>query len=482
MSLKYFFYAAGIFFFLLSCNKTEKAQSVADFCPDIFPDYTFTAIPRNIAPLNFGVKDAKKISVDFYSGDNLLFTVTGKKSIHIPADKWQTMLEQHRGSDIQVAVSVWNDAHPEGLRYKPFSFHISLDVIDKWIAYRLIEPGYEQWNAMGIYQRNLTSFTEKTIADNSADKGKCLNCHSFANYYPGRLIFHVRGKNGGTALWIDGKLEKIEPEKTGPKKAATYPIWHPEGRYIAFSSNLTRQAFLSEGEKPIEVYDLESDIIIYDTYTKAVINDSTLISADRWETFPAWSPDGKWLYYCEAQAIESVPESSTMLHYNLCRIAFDEATGRFGTVKDTVYNAVERGGSISFPRISPDGHYLLCTKSGYGTFPIWHDEADLMLIDISDGEEYDATTLNSNKADSYHSWSSNGRWIIFSSRRIDGRYTRLYIAWFDEDGNLHKPFLLPQRDPEDNTLRMKSYNIPEFVTGETVLPQRELHKLFFSNP
>ena len=67
------------------------------------------------------------------------------------------------------------------------------------------------------------------------------------------MIFHVRGEGGGTALWKDGELSKLPLETTGPKKSGTYPMWHPNGRYIVFSSNLTRQSFLSEGEKALEV-------------------------------------------------------------------------------------------------------------------------------------------------------------------------------------------------------------------------------------
>ena len=67
---------------------------------------------------------------------------------------------------------------------------------------------------------------------------------------------------------------------------------------------------------------------------------------------------------------------------------------------------------------------------------------------------------------------------MFSSRRLDGRYTRLFIAYLDKDGKPYKPFLLPQKDPRQNTLRLKSYNIPEFVDGKVDMPENtvELYK------
>ena len=468
-----------VFALLVSCGKLKEASDTVNTYPPIFPDYTFTAIPYNIAPLNFEVDGAKSIRVDFMHNGKSSLTVMGKETIEIPQKEWRNLLEQQKAKDLEVQVSVWNETYPDGVRYKSFTMHVSPDAIDEWIAYRLIEPGYEGWNAMGIYQRNLTSFLEKEIATNTDDRGKCMNCHSFANYSPDKMLFHIRGKNGGTALWKDGNLSKLELDKIGPKKSGTYPVWHPKGRYILFSSNVTRQSFFSEGRQPTEVYDLQSDPIIYDTQTQQVITDPRFIGEENWETFPAWSSDGRVLYYCTARPV-NMPMETDKLHYSLCKVGFDENTGKLSEGVDTVYNAEKVGGSISFPRISPDGKYLLCTKSACGTFPIWHAEADLLLM-TEDGQSIDTSILNSEDTESYHAWSSNGRWILYSSRRLDGRYTRLFIAWMSHDGKLHKPFLLPQSDPEHNTLRMKSYNVPEFIKGEVKLPQDKLKELFFSH-
>ena len=102
----------------------------------------------------------------------------------------------------------------------------------------------------------------------------------------------------------------------------------------------------------------------------------------------------------------------------------------------------------------------------------------MWLMDIRTGFAAPADALNSNDTESYHSWSSNGKWVVFSSRRADSRYTRLYIAHFDGQGHFSKPFMLPQKDPDFDTYRLYSYNLPEFVGGKVKDRRKQLSKLF----
>ena len=200
------------------------------------------------------------------------------------------------------------------------------------------------------------------------------------------------------------------------------------------------------------------------------------------ETFPYWSPDGRMLYYVSADISRLAPMREYYygphydeLKYNLMRIPFDPATRSFGTA-ECFFDAAGRDKSATFPRISPDGRYLLFTLAGFGQFHIWHRDADLYLQDLSTGDLRPLAEVNSEETESYHSWSSNGRWIVFSSRRDDRTYTRLYLAWFDAEGRAHKPFLLPQRDPQQNLRLFKSYNIPEFTVDATTLSPKDFLK------
>ena len=113
------------------------------------------------------------------------------------------------------------------------------------------------------------------------------------------------------------------------------------------------------------------------------------------------------------------------------------------------------------------------TLSNFGCFSIWHPESDLWLHDLETGEDRPLLEVNSDAAESYHNWSSNGRWFVFSSRRDDGSYTRLYLSHFDESGVASKPFLLPQFKADQNLDLMKSYNVPEFSVEPIKINFRE---------
>ena len=219
--------------------------------------------------------------------------------------------------------------------------------------------------------------------------------------------------------------------------------------------------------------------MLYDIHTGEVLTDMRFQTKEALESYPVWSPDGNYMYFVSADDVDLDENFTPAAMYHLLRVPFDSQTRSFGEKVDTLYNARKSGASASYPRVSPDGRYLLYTLSDYGTFPIWHDRADLGMMDLQTMEDVDISMWNdSESADSYHSWSSNGRWVMYGTRRIDGRYTRVYLAHFSEDGTPDKPFLLPQEDPRHNMWRLMSYNVPEFIDGEVALPE-EAEELFY---
>lgn len=449
---------------LSACNNPDKLYFNMDHDANIYPAYEGTVIPYNIAPLNFMIReDGSRFIIRFAIIGKDSFDISSKGKVQIPLKKWKRLLDDHRGE--QLAISIFAKQASGWARYPSLRFTIADESIDPYLAYRLIEPNYEAWNKVGIYQRCVENFDEKPIMLNSLTGGSCMNCHSFCKKNPQTMLFHVREMNAGTLFLKDGTVTKVNTKTPETLSAGVYPSWHPEGRYVAFSVNSTWLVSHSTHTNKAEVYDRESDLVIYDTETNTIFTDSLICSKASFETFPEWSPDGRYLYFCSAQA-RPMPEQYDSLRYDLLRIPFDASIGRFGIQIDTMVSSAHTRKSVAMARVSPDGKYIVLCMSAYGTFPIWHRDNDLYLLNLETNKITNMATTNSDQSDSYHSWSSNGRWIVFGSRRMDGTFTRPYICYFDTEGNAHKPFLLPQKDPMYYDLSMKSYNIPEFITGE----------------
>ena len=454
--------------FLFCCtDPTISEYEETGTTPDIYPDYIDVTIPVNIAPLNFHLRNCEKQGMLYLEGNNQTLKIFSDHSkFSIASGAWRKLLLANKGKEI--SLTVFTKEKTRWKKYQSFSIKIATDPIDPVIVYRLIEPGYELWEKMGIYQRNLENFKETAIYENKMTDYNCVNCHSFCMQNPDKMLLHLRGDYGGTILLNDGNMEKLDTKTDSTISSFVYPAWHPSGKYIAFSVNNIAQSFYLNNKNRLEVFDSKSDLVMYDIQKREVFSSPLLSSANRLETFPGFSPDGKKLYFCSAKSFP-VPQKSDSVKYSLCSVSFDINNRIFGQSVDTVYNARNFDKSVSFPRISPDGNFLLFTTSGYGTFPIWHKDADLSLYNLKEEKIVDMQPVNSDESESYHSWSSNSRWIVFSSRRDDGLYTRLYIAHLASDGRVGKAFMLPQKDSGFYNDFLKSYNIPEFATAEVHL-------------
>lgn len=435
--------------------------------PRIFPDYAGVTIPPNIAPMNFNVLEEGRFVLEISDGQDSFFVRSGRNgSFDIPFRKWRRIVRGAVGKRLEFTVMKKENGALSA--YEPFSMTVASDSADSHIAYRLIPPGYVAWREMGIYQRCIENFRQWEIVANRRTSGEnCVNCHSFCMQNPEKMIFHSRAEHAGTIVLNDGIPEKLNTKTPRTISPLVYPFWHPSGKYIAFSNNDTHQAFFLNHPNRVEVFDNSSDVVVYDVGRHTISSCPLLKSENSFETFPAFSPDGERLYFCSAVAVDSVRENYSKVRYSLCSIGFHPEDGTFGDSVDTLVNARTVGKSVSFPRVSPDGRFLVFTLHDFGNFSIWHHEADLWCIDLKTSGMWPLDAANSDDTESYHSWSHNGRWMVFGSRRGDGLYTRAWFTHIDAEGQASKPFLLPQKNPlkfyEDSEY---SYNIPEFITGK----------------
>ena len=480
-----------LFTFLLlsfaACTETVSDAKQETAQPSIYPDYIGVTIPVNIAPLNFSMADDNALLVDAVITDSHGHELhsQGDDAVDFDLDDWHALLADTRGDSLSVTVSAKYD---DGWHtYRPFALYVSPDSIDYGLCYRLIEPGYEVWSKMGIYERDLSSFDESALIENTQFEG-CVNCHSFNRGNPANMSLHIRGPHGATLLrHNDSSLTAYNTKTPQTLGLCVYPYWHPSGRYIAYSTNTTRQLFHSADRNRIEVFDEASDIQVYDVEKNELIL-SPLVKQDSvYETFPVFSADGRSLYFCAARALPPVLDREVpgvgldSIRYNLFRIDFDPATGTFGDHIETIIDAAAQHKSISFPRPSYDGRFLCYTLSDYGQFSIWHHEADLWLLDLNKAAANPMTGANSDDTESFHNWSTNSRWLVFSSRRDDGLYTRPYFCHVDTDGRVSKAFMLPQRHPRQFYRdRFFSFNVPEFIISPTRFDGRQAARIITS--
>jgi hypothetical protein len=465
---------------LLSCGGASVPSDYvqADSLPRIYPDYIGVTIPQNIAPLTFELDQKADEMVARYAVDGDEIVCSGQM---LPSpDDWQRLAQKAIDGKIDVDVFACNDG--KWTRFKPFCIYVSADSIDPYISYRLIAPSFVTYESLTINQRCLENYDERVIYDNmlcSFEKeGQCINCHHYQQYNPGRMQFHARQNHGGTVVAYDGKLKKVNMKNDSILSAGVYPAWHPWLNLIVYSTDLTHQSFQTTHRNKIEVFDTQSDLIAYNVENDEVTNVEN--DPNEFELFPCWAPDGKTLYYCSAhfELNDSMGDADHQLvararevKYNLYKKSFDPATLQFSP-RELVFDAIAMGQSGVLPRVSPDGRFLLFTMAEYGYFHIWHHDADLWLLDLQTQEARPLSEVNSADTESYHSWSSNGRWLLFSSRRDDGVFTRPFMAHIDAQGHASKPFELPCADPDYHRQFMRSYNIPEFMRGPvSISPQ-----------
>ena len=482
------FYKSIFFGFILialcsqSCaNFIPEDYTETSRLPNIDPDYTGIVIPPNIAPLNFKInEEGTEFYVDIYvnnkDSDRIRLNANGN-IVMIPIKKWKNILSENRGKELYIDIYV-KDENNKWNKFYTIENKVAKEKIDSYVAYRLINLGYVLWREMGIYQRNLENFHESAIFTNRATNQNCMNCHSFSNNNPQTMMFHMRGDYGGTMLVKDGNVSKVNTATKYTMSAGVYPAWHPDGNHIAFSVNKIGQSFHAAKDKSIYVWDKASDLIIYDIQTNTVTT-SPKVSTSRTENSPNWSPDGKYLYFCSGQewSNKDKPNESK---YDLMRISYDVEANHWGGV-EPVLSSRETGKSISFPRNSPDGKYLLFCMSDHGYFSIHYPSSDLYMLDLKT-KEYRKLDINSDHSESFHSWSSNSRWFVFASKRKDSLCSRLFFSYVDTLGKVYKPFLMPQENPTFYDTYIMNYNVPELIDGQVTVSHWNLTRAAHKKP
>jgi hypothetical protein len=448
-----------------ACLTRDPLELRATELPRLFPDYIGVTLPPNIAPLNFRIQEpAASYRVELRSVKGPPIAISSPNpAIRIPPKAWAGLLRANPGQPFYWDISAYA-ASSGWTRFATVTNYIAREEIDGWLAYRLLKPIFTYYTHLGIYQRDLESFDQRLILEQDEYNDSCLNCHTPLNRSPSTFAFNIRTDAGKNPMILVISNQPARVEKT-----MGYLAWHPSGRLLAFSANKLSLLFHTHGETR-EVYDAKSDLGIYRVDSNTVVFPPAIAAPDRNETWPTWSPDGRYLYF--SSATPQPVEKLRLLRYDLMRASFDIQTGQWGQ-PELMISAAETGLSACQPKVSPDGRFLLVTMCSNGGFPIFRPDSDLYAMDLAT-RGLRRLEINSDQADTWHSWSGNSRWVVFSSKRIDGLLARPHFSYVDELGKFHKPFVLPQEDPSFYAFCLNTFNVPELMQGPVTVTKRDL--------
>ena len=345
-------------------------------------------------------------------------------------------------------------------------FRISADPADNDVVYRLVTPQFQTIETPDTFIRDIRSFDVKPLL---RARGKyCFSCHTFSSK-EGRegtmsikVYFMATGGRPLSALGIfnrvSGKAQKVEVPYP---KGFTFMAWDSKGDKLAIAVN---QSYASSTPIIHETQELgysSSDIAVYEPSRGLFSLLPGADSPDYIELYPAWTPDDKKLLFSRVKTGVSARDA----RYDLYALEYND--GR-GGVPVAVPGASHNGQSNYFARYSPDGRWVSFCKADQGS--LIESSSDIYLLPGNlEGPPHRLASNADYAADSWHSWSSNSRWLVFASKRDDGIYARLYLTHIDEEGHASPAVRLPVKESV-----LKSFNIPEFLADASQLEERRL--------
>ncbi|MEW6359104.1 MAG: hypothetical protein AB1696_22410 [Planctomycetota bacterium] len=401
--------------------------------------------------------------------------VTEEKQWWFPADIWRQALADGVEHDVRIEVRGIRFNEETGRREgeiqvsTPVTVRVSRDPADRYIVYRLVSPPFSTFKTPDMFVRDITSFDTRLFL--SARRSYCFNCHTFSSTSgaSGKLSIQSRymvprGEELFRTYFGVFDIDKQEGRKFKLPfqiQMTTFMAWSPDATKLAISANQQVTAF-----EPI-VYETQSageptsDIAVFDPAQDTVALLPGASDPDNLEIYPRWTLDGKAIVFCWSPAGYH-PE---LTKYDLHVVAFNDGKG--GTAVP-IKGASQNGRSNYYARFSPDGKWMSFCQSDGGSLIKSSSDIYLMKSDFT-GEPRRLESNIEYGADSWHSWSSNGKWIVFASKR-DTVMARLYMTHIDEEGRASPAIRLPLEHAP-----MESFNIPEFLHDYPRVREKDLY-------
>jgi tetratricopeptide (TPR) repeat protein len=309
----------------------------------------------------------------------------------------------------------------------------------------------------------------------------CVNCHSFSRdgktmgidvdgpnndkglYAVVPISKHISISNKDVVQWnTDGKVGKIrvgfmsQVSPDGQTVISTFAGPDLDVPSTFYVRNFKDYRFL-------QVFYPTRGILEW--YSRATGRRQPLPGADdsRYvQTDGVWSPDGKWIIFARATARDPREPGQQMatyandpletkIQFDLYRIPFND--GRGGT-PERIVGASENGMSNNFPKVSPDGRWIVFVQCHNGQ--LMRPDSKLYIIPFEGGNSR-MLRANTWRMNSWHSFSPNGRWLVFSSK-ARSPYTQMVLTHIDPNGIDSPPIFV-----DNATASNRAVNLPEFV-------------------
>jgi len=313
------------------------------------------------------------------------------------------------------------------------------------------------------------------------DLHTCANCHSFSadGKTMGIDVDGPKNDKGLYAVVPVGKQMSIRngdmvswntDMRVGQSRVGFMSQVSPDGQYVL--STFARQ----DQSIPSSYYvanfkDYHFLQVFYPTrgilawYNRATGRRQPLPGADdpRYvQTDGVWSPDGRYVVFARAEAKDPYPAgqkpalhandpNEVQIQYSLYRVPFND--GRGGQA-EPIAGASDNGMSNNFPKVSPDGRWIVFVKCRNGQ--LMRPDSQLYIVPASGGIAR-RMRANTSLMNSWHSFSPNGRWLVFSSKSRSP-YTQMFLTHIDEQGQDSPAIYI-----DNSTAANRAVNLPEFV-------------------
>ena len=431
------------------------------------------------------------------------------------AATWEAIKRHSKDHPATITITGFQNEHPD----RPVSrgavvIQTSMDPVGAPIFYRdvpLIPSELEKGVIKPLAQGDLPllSWRLRNIAEPSSrllltGLHTCANCHSFSRdgktlgmdldgpandkglYMLTSIKPEMVVRNQDVISWSSVRDETVSPSRIGFMSQVS-----PDGKYVlTMLRGLEKR--LADSYYVVNFKDYRFLQVFYPTrgilawYDRATGRRQTLPGADdpRYvQTDAVWSPDGKYIVFARAEARDPYPEGQklaehanapeeTQIQYDLYRIPFNDGKGGQPV---PIAGASHNGMSNSFPKVSPDGRWIVFVKCRNGQ--LMRPDSQLYIVPAEGGVAR-RMRCNTPLMNSWHSFSPNGRWLVFSSKSRSP-YTQMFLTHLDSEGNDSPAILI-----DNSTAANRAVNIPEFVNippdgmMKIDVPAAEFYRLF----